>query len=220
MRIGYAVAAGIAAVIAAVAIFLASAERRVIGTNTIGPLYAAVSLFPERPVCERVKRVPAGAGYLRLRVELTESIVKGAGSSSTIRGIRVDLADSRGRLASGVAHDFEEGLIEVPLSREGRAARNARLCVHSLDRRLLSLFGEDKRPFPGAPPDKWEQRFAVTFLQSDPSSRLARVDTVAERYELTQGGLVGGWTLWLAGLLAVAASTLALWLVARGPRRR
>lgn len=220
MRTRYAVAAGLVAVIAAVAISLASSERRVIGTNTVAPLYAAVTLLPEKPACERIKRVPAGAGYLRLNMQLPETVVKEADRSSSIDGVRATLADSRGTLASGVARGFEGGPVEVPLLRETRGARHARLCVRSLDRRTLALFGEQKRPFPGAPLEKRDERFAVTFLQPEPSSRLARADAAPKRYELGHWGLIGGWGLWLAGVLAVCASALALWLVARGLPRR
>jgi hypothetical protein len=220
MKIGYAVAAGVAAVIAAVAIFLLHSERRVIGTNTVAPLYGAVTLFPEKAACETIKRVPAGAGYLRLKVQLTETVVEEADPSASIRGIRVALSDPRGRSTSGVARGFEEGPVEVPLASETRGARSARLCVRSLDRRLLTLFGEQKRPFPGAPAEKRDERFAIAFLQPEPSSRLTRADATGKRYEFGHAGLVGGWALWAAGVLALAAAALALWLVARRLPRR
>ena len=216
MRVRYAVAAGVAVVIAAVSVFLLHSERRVIGTNTIAPLYGAVPLLPEKPACERVKRVPSGAGRLRLKVQLTETLVEGTDPSASINGLRVTLLDAPNRATSGIARDFTEGSVEVPLARETEGASNARLCVHSLDPRLLTLFGEQKRPFPGAPVDKRDERFAVAFLQPEASSRLDRADAVVKRYEFGHAGLVGGWALWLGGLLALCASGLALWLVARG----
>jgi hypothetical protein len=223
MRTRYAVAAGVAVVVAAVAIFLASSERRVIGTNVVAPLYGAVALTDEQAVCERAPHVPAGAEYVRLRVELTETVIEGSEPSASIRGLRVALSDPRGPIAKGTVRDFREGPVEIPLSRETRRAREGRFCVRGLDRRLLSLFGERKRRFKGARPPRLQggprrylDRFAIAFLQAEPSSRLARADAVADRYRFGHAGGVGGWALWVAGLLALAASALALWLVVKG----
>jgi hypothetical protein len=215
MRPRYAVAAGIAAVAAGVALFLLSSERRVIGTNTIAPLVSAVYLYPNATVCERISHVPSGAGYVRLRIELARTAVEGSEPSASIRGIRVILSDSRGRISFGSALGFREGVIEVPLAREIRRATDARLCIRSLDSRQLVVFGEEKKPFAGAPPAKREDRFGVIFLQPDGSSRLARAETIVKRFEFGHAGAIGGWALYLAALLALIASGIALWLVAR-----
>ncbi len=218
MRRRHAVAAGIAVVLVPVALFLLSSERRVIGTNTIAPLYAAVNVFPDEQACEQLKRVPAGAERVRLRAELTETVVEGSDPDSSIEGIRVALGDSSGRISSGEALGFREGEVEIPLDQptpsRGRSGRS-RICARNLDQRLLTLFGEEKKPFKGAPPAKRDHRFAVSFLQGEPTRQLARAETVERRYEFGHAGFIGGWGLWLAGLLALAAGGLALWLAAR-----
>jgi hypothetical protein len=209
----FAAAVGVAAVVAAICLFSFGSDRRVVGTNTIAPMIS-VELLPEKPVCERTEDVPAGAGVVRVRAERKTTANRGSEPSS-IAGLRVELKDSRGRISAGTVFGPREGLIEVPMRPATRAAPEARVCVLNLDTDSLLLFGEQKRPFEGATQAQREVRVGLTFLEDEPSTWFSRAGTIVSRFGYGHAGWVGGWAIWFAGILAIAASMLALWQTVR-----
>jgi len=218
MRVRWAAAAGIAAVLAAVVIFLSGSDHRIRGTNTVAPLIS-IRTLKVSPACYGVAHLPGGASYLRIRAEAR---------SGEIDRLRAVIGNRRGNLISeGVVRDVPSGRrVDVPLQPETRGAGDALVCVYNRGREPLILFGENKRPFKGAPVERWNQELAMTFLEPEPSNWWARRGLIADRYRLGHTGVVASTGFWVAIVLALAAATLALRLVAisaageRARRRR
>jgi hypothetical protein len=79
------------------------------------------------------------------------------------------------------------------------------------------LSGELKR----APHGHGARRLVVSlvFLRPGSSSWLSRAGSIEERYANSQGGFVGGWTLWFAALCAIGGAGIAFfWAVSRAGR--
>lgn len=135
--------------------------------------------------------------------------------SGQIEGLRVVIGNRRGHLISeGSVRDVPSGRgVEVPLRPETTGASQALLCVSNRGREPLILFGENKRPYKGAPVSTWNQQLAMTFLEPEPSTWWARRGLIADRYRLGHAGALGTWAFWAAILLALAAAVLALRLV-------
>jgi hypothetical protein len=205
MRVRWAAAAGIAAVLAAIAIFLSGSDRRVAGTNTIAP-FISIETVKRLQACQRVPHLPGGARFVRFEART---------ASGEIEAMRVVIGDRRGRLISeGGVRDVPDGEeVDVPLRPETKGASRALVCIYNRGREPIRLFGENKRPFKGADVSLWRQMIAMTFLEPEPSSWFARRDLIVDRYRLGHAGAIGEWELWLALLLALAASGLALRLV-------
>ena len=60
---------------------------------------------------------------------------------------------------------------------------------------------------------------SAAFLLPGSASWFSLTGTMADRYANSQTGLTGGWSLWLAVLLVLAAAGLGLWAVVM-PRER
>jgi hypothetical protein len=225
MRTRYAAAAGAAAVAVAVGVFLLIPHHPIAGTNTIAPLNPVVGLGGGKSVCEEVPRLPSDAGSVRLRAARGTPVEVYAADRNTSRfdsiaGLTVTIEDRRGgRISSGTVRDVDSGKITVPLRPVPPAAAPVRLCVSNLDRQVVSVFGELKRPFPGAPLAQQEPVVGMTFLEAESQTWLSRLTTIARRYGYGHAGILGSWALALAGLLAVALSALAMRQIVRDAER-
>ena len=210
VSVRWALAAGIALIVAALGAFLLIPDERVVGTNTVAPLNPVRSLHTGKRACQELPRVPENAGVARLRAE----------TDSGRPSFRLRILDRRGAIAAGEASERPNGRIDVELSPATRSSGEARICVTNTSDERLRLFGEQKRPYKGAPIRLWAERYAVAFLAERSSSWASRAGVIADRFRLGHAGAVGTWGLWLALLLAAGAAVLAIWQLARDLARR
>jgi hypothetical protein len=204
VRVRYAAAAGAAAVATAIGFFLFLPHHMVAGTNKVAPLAPVVHQKPGTRVCTQVDDLPAEAGTVRVRIASERSSV-----------LRVLIADARGRIGAGTAEDAGSGNVSVPLSRPTRATPKARLCILNLTRKAFTLYGESPvrggtpRPTPG-----------IAFLDADSSNWFSHLGEIETGYGYSHVGAIGSWGVWAAGILAAAASLLALGLICRKTSER
>jgi hypothetical protein len=200
-----AAAAGAVLIVIAVLAFSLGKHPVVAGTNTAAPLYAALELPRGEARCQTVSRVPAGATHLRVVVT---SVTGPAGR------LHVNIAPTEGGqvAVAGRKRVRPAGLV-IRLERKTRAVHPATVCMTYLGRGRMILAGEIKRvpPREAAPGEPERGVASIVFLQRGLSSWASRRDTIAERFDNAQPGFVGGWSLWAAALLAVAAAVTALW---------
>ena len=220
MPIRYAVAGGIAVVAAAVGAFLFIPQHKILATNTSTRMAALIPVGTRKPHCERIHSVPSGAGYVRLGVVAAPTgpaiaARRNFSSFGTVAGVRVLIADDRGRIGSGSRSRFPSGRVDVPLQRPTRTARNPHICVFNLGHRIISLAGEWKAPRSGTAGPK----LAVTFLAADRSVWLSDAGTIVRRFGYAHAGAVGTWALWFALALMVGATGLAFRLIVVRARR-
>ena len=78
---------------------------------------------------------------------------------------RLRIFDRRGAIAAGEASERPDGRINVELEpRDAIVGRRPRVCVINSGDERLRLFGEQKRPYKGAPIERWAERYSVVFL--------------------------------------------------------
>jgi hypothetical protein len=187
----------------------------VAGANSAAPLFGALRLPSGGVRCQYVARVPAKAN----RVRPVATAVSG-----TSRVLRVKLVDQRGVIAKGIKKDLHRGTNAITLNRVTRTAHRAGICFSNGGDGLIVLAGENKRVRgrqKGAPGKKAGVA-SVVFLRPHVSTWGSRRAVIADRFDNSQPGVLGAWSLWLAVLLVAGAAGLAFWwLVFRlEPRRR
>jgi hypothetical protein len=204
-------AAGVGVVITAVAalVFLDTRHPEVAGTNSVAPYAPAWSIPAESTRCQTLRRVPGGANRVRMALSSVpdDGVIQAAIQR---RGIPIAQGAIQPRL----------GNVNFKLGRQTPAIDRARLCVSNLGRQRLVFLGEHKRTRKHPEARMKRPVPSVIFLKRGTSSWLGRAGTVIKRFGYVQAGIFGGWSLWLAGALAVAMFALALWavIVQRGPR--
>ena len=209
------VGAAAGAILIAAAIFAISVSSHpvVAGTNDVEPISPTVSIPGGGQSCQRVSHVPWGADRLKLLVTFLED---GANH------LRVKIADPRGLASAGDLKPLSPGERLVDLRPRTRAAQRATLCLINPGQGRIWIGGDLKRA-PGQPRGPHGQRQNVAsaiFLRPGSSSWAAQTGTIADRFGNAQTGPLGGWTLWLAALLAIAAAALGIWSVVVLPARR
>jgi hypothetical protein len=207
-----AAAAGAALIVAALLTFSLSSRPVVAGHSAVEPVRTAVYLATGSRQCQTVSRLPAGADRLQLRVN---HVTGGA------RVLRVEISDRRGPIAAADVKPAAEGEAVVRLRPRTREAHPATLCFSNPSRGQINLGGDAKRA-PAGPKGKFQKPLVASavFLRPGSSSWFAQRNLIAERYANSQTGVTGGWSLWIAGLLAVAAILIGLWAVLALPERR
>jgi hypothetical protein len=215
MRTRLAAAAAGCILIAAVIVAFALRSHPVIaGTSGVEPIRPTVFLGGGNArQCQPLSRVPRGADRMRLLVTYLEG---GA------RHLHVEVSDRRGPVAVGDLNPARIGEREIKLRPLTRPARGATLCLSNPGPGTIVVGGDAKKAKEGANgrrrPDK-QGVASVAFLRPGSSSWFAQTGTIADRYANSQTGVTGGWSLWLAVLLAISAALLGLWSVVGWPER-
>lgn len=199
-----ALAAGLILIAAAVLAFASSSNPPKVGTNAVEPSEPSVFLGPRTQHCQRVSRVPAGAS--RVQVIVTR-LIEGA------RRLRVEIIDRGHPVSSGTQ-------LVVPVVNRIRvhphtpAVHRARVCFSNPGKGRIAISGGPKRP-PGARAGDGERRLVASlfFLRHGSASWVSQTGAIADRYANAQTGPLGGWSIWAAALLAIAAAALAIWSV-------
>jgi hypothetical protein len=205
--------AGTILIAAAVFAFSLSSHPVIAGTNTVEPVTPSVSVEGGQPQCQRIARVPAGADRLKLLV----TFVTGGAHS-----LHIEITDPRGIVSTGDLTPATPGAKLIKLKPPTRAAHRATLCLSHPGSGRVMIGGDLKRS-PGEPKGKEAEKQGVAsaiFLRPGSSSWVAETDTIADRYANTQAGLLGGWAVWLAALLAIGAAVMGIWSVVILPGRR
>ena len=199
-----AAAAGIVLVVAAVLAFLHGKHPVVAGTNTAAPVIAAIPLSGDETRCQAVSRVPARTSHVRVVVD---SMVGPAGR------LRVTIYGPGRLFAAKGGTRVNPGGVVIPLVRRTTGLHPGTLCLSYLGQGRVVLAGERKRvPRQYALPGEERRAVAsVVYLRPGLSSWGARREVIVERFGNAQAGSFGGWSLWAAGALALAAALLALW---------
>jgi hypothetical protein len=213
MRLRLAAAAvGVVLIAAAVLAESLSSQPMVAGHSSVEPVRPALYVVAGAPQCQTLSRLPAGAD----RVELQINNVTGGA-----RRLRADISDPNGPLTAGELSSVSPGQAVVELRPRTRAAHPATLCFSNPGPGRIVLGGDAKRP-PTGPKGKFQKPLAATavFLRPGSSSWFAQTGTIAERYANSQTGITGGWSLWLAIALAIAAALVGLWAALGWPGRR
>ncbi len=179
------------------------------GVETEGP-----SVYLEgTPQCQRVARVPRGADRLKL---LVTYVTGGA------RHLHVEITDPRGPVSAGDLKPVSEGEALVTLKPPTRAAHRATLCLSNPgDGRIVISGGQKRVPKSGFGQSAKKRYIAsAIFLRPGSASWVSQTGNIADRYANAQTGpLDGGWSVWFAGLLAIAAVAVGLFSVVVLPGR-
>lgn len=210
-----AAAAGAILIAAAVFAFSVNSHALIAGSSTVEPITPSVIVEGGQQQCQALSRIPRGADRLRLLVTF---VTGGA------RHLHVAITDPRGPVAAGDLKPARPGERLIKLRPRTRAAHRAKLCFSNPGDGRIMIGGDQKR-LPGSPKGQSNgvQRTGVasaTFLRPGLSSWVSQTGTIADRFANAQTGLTGGWSVWLAALLAIVAAALAIWSVVVVPRRR
>lgn len=207
-----AAAAGVALIVAAVLAYSLSSQPVVAGHSAVEPVRPALYLTPQARQCQVVSRLPAGADRIRLQIN---NVTRDAGL------LVVRVSDRDGRVTSGQLKPSRLGDVVVRLRRKTRAAHPASLCFSNSGVGVITLGGDAKRP-PAGPRGKFQKPLVASavFLRPGSAKRLTQSDEIIDRYANSQTGITGGWSLWLAALLAIAAIAIGLWAVLTPSERR
>jgi hypothetical protein len=204
-------AAGVIVIAAAVLAFALSSNPTKAGTNTVEPAVPSVFLGREAQHCQRISRVPADAN--RVQVIVTR-LTEGA------RRLRVEI-DVRGRPVSSGTQQVVPVVNRIRLHPHTPAAHRARICFSNPGKGRIAISGGPKR-LPGARGKNGEKRpvASVIFLRHGSASWVSQTGVIADRYANAQTGPLGGWSLWAAALIAIAAAALAIWSLVFRPEER
>jgi hypothetical protein len=206
-------AAAVGAVLIAAAIIGSSLHSGPVtaATNSVEP--EAPSVFLEgHPHCQRISHVPRGADRLKL---LVTYVIGGA------RHLHVAITDRRGVVTAGDAKPVSEGETLVRLKPRTRAARRATLCLSNPGEGRIVIGGAAKRIPKSGLGKTAQKRFIASaiFLRPGSASWVSQTGNIANRYANAQTGPLGGWSVWFAALLAIAAAAVALFTVVGLPGR-
>jgi hypothetical protein len=206
-----ALAAGVILIAAAVLAFALSSNPPKAGTNTVEPSVPSVFLGRGAQHCQRVSRVPAETS--RVQVIVTR-LTEGA------RRLRVEVT-KRGNVVSSGTQQVVPVVNRIRLHPHTPAVRRAQICFSNPGKGRIAISGGPKR-LPGARGRNGEKRpvASLIFLRHGSASWVSQTGTIADRYANAQTGPLGGWSLWAAALLAIAAAALAIWCVVLQPERR
>ena len=201
-RLAAAIAGG-ALILGVVAVYALGKHPMVAGSNRVAPLYAAPEVPSNAAHCQPLVRVPAKANRVRLVA---------TGVQDPPGTLRVKIGDQSGPFDKGVKKQVYPGTLAIGLNRPTRSAHRAQICFVNRGRGRIVLAGERKRITHEASAKSKTRRVAsVVFIRPHKSTWLARRDLIADRFDNSQPGGFGGWSLWLALALAAVATGLALW---------
>lgn len=201
-RLAAAIAGG-ALILGVVAAYALGMHPIVAGSNKVAPLYAGPQVPKDAAHCQPLVRVPAKAKRVR---------VVAAGVHNPPGTLRVKIGDESGPFDKGVKKQVYPGTLAIGLNRPTRAAHRAQICLVNRGRGRIVLAGERKLITHNANAAVQTRRAAsVVFIRPHKSTWLARRELIADRFDNSQPGGFGGWSLWLALALAAVATGLALW---------
>jgi hypothetical protein len=201
-RLAAAIAGG-ALILGVVAVYALGMHPMIAGSNQVAPLYVGPEVPKDAAHCQRLVRVPAKAKRVR---------VVAAGVQHPPGTLRVKIGDASGPFDKGVKKQVYPGTLAIGLNRPTRSAHRAQICFVNRGRGRIALAGERKLITHDANSAVQTRRVAsVVFIRPHKSTWLARRDLIADRFDNSQPGGFGGWSLWLALALAAAAIGLALW---------
>ena len=121
------------------------------------------------------------------------------------------IGDVSGPFDKGVKKQAYPGTLAIGLDRVTRSAHRGQICFVNRGRGRIVLAGERKRVKAGPVAGQIRHTASTVFVRTHKSTWLARRNVIADRFENAQPGGFGGWSLWLALVLAAAATGLALW---------
>jgi hypothetical protein len=195
--------AGGALIVGVAAVYVLGEHPMVAGTNKVAPLYAAREVPRDAARCQALVRVPAKANRVRL---IATGVQNPPGT------LRVKIGDASGPFDKGVKKLVYPGTLVIGLNRVTRSAHRAQICFVNRGSGRIVLAGERKRITHKAGTAASTRRMAsVVFIRPHRTTWIARRDLIAERFDNSQPGGFGGWSLWLALALAAIATGLALW---------
>ena len=195
--------AGALLIVGVIAAYALGKHPMVAGSNKVAPLFAALEVPSNTARCQKLVRVPAKAK----RVRLIATGVESPGGP-----LRVKIGDASGPFDKGVKKQVYPGTLAIGLIRPTRSAHRAQICFVNRGQGRIVLAGERKLITNNPAVKQRSRRLAsVVFVRAHKSTWLARRDVIADRFDNSQPGGFGGWSLWLALVLAVAATGLALW---------
>jgi hypothetical protein len=200
-RLAAAIAGG-ALILGVVAVYALGMHPMIAGSNKVAPLYVGPEVARDAAHCQPLVRVPAKANRVRL---VATAVHNPPGT------LRVKLGDESGPFDKGVKKQVYPGTLAIGLNRPTRAAHRGQICFVNRGKGSMVLAGERKRITHKAGAKKKTRLASVVFIRPHKSTWLARRDLIADRFDNSQPGGFGGWSLWLALALAVAATGLALW---------
>ena len=206
-------AAAVGVVLIAAAIIASSLHSSPVTAATNSVPAQTPSVFLEgAPQCQRLSHVPRGAD----RVQLLVTYVTGGA-----RHLHVAITDSRGPVSTGDLKPVGVGDARVKLKPRTRAAHRATLCLSNPGEGRIVISGASKRiPKSGVGQDVKKRPIAsAIFLRPGSASWVSQTGNVADRYANAQTGPVGGWSVWFAALLAIAAAAVGLIAVVVLPGR-
>src|SRR4051812_36698826 len=197
-------AAGVLLIAAAVLAFARSPNPPKAGTNTVDPNVPSVFLGRGAQHCQPVSRVPADA--TRAQVIVTR-LIEGA------RRLRVEIM-AHGRIVSSGTQQVVPVIDRIRLHPHTTAAHPAQICFSNPGKGRIAISGAPKRlPGPRGKEDDRRLVASVIFLRHGSASWASQAGTISDRYANAQSGPLGGWSLWAAGLFAIAAAALGIWSV-------
>jgi hypothetical protein len=203
-------AAGVILIAAAVLAFVLDSNPPKAGTNTVPSILPSVFLGRQAQHCQRVSRVPGNTN--RVEVIVTR-LIEGA------RRLRVEIV-RRGAVVASGTQPVVPVVNRIRLQPHTPALHRAQICFSNPDKGRIAIAGGPKR-LPGARGRNGDRRdiASVIFLRHGSVTWASQTGTIADRYANAQTGPLGGWSLWIAALLAVAAGGLAIWSVVLLPER-
>lgn len=220
---GAALAAAAAALLVALglAVPLTRPEPRLLSTNQHPNFGPAAFLAPGAEACQIDEDLPGEARTVRFAVGA--DAIAGPVSVTYRRAGRV--------IARGRSQTFTTGPLAVPLTGVEDDALSVELCVRNEGRVALSLGGAPAggaRDAAGSLPllenpaevagQAQPGRMRVEYPLDGARSPLSIARRVADRAGLLKASFIGGWTIWLALVLTLAAGAVGVVAVARAER--
>lgn len=205
-------AAGLVAVLAALAFDATRSVRRLAGSNGVGSVEFVAVVGAGQVFCQRAEDVPQGAGTMRMTIGTYDR-------PGPLLRSSVQSADGRRVLAGRLAPGWRQGIVDVPLgTSDAPGTPGALVCLANRGAHRIALGGAPLGRRAGARVDgrPARGRVRIEYVDGRRTSATDLAGTIASRMQVARG-LWGGAAPWVAlALLLLGVGGAARALLAAG----
>lgn len=198
MALRLVIVGGLVALLVGVGVAGAQSKRRQEASNLVAATRFVAVVEGGKAVCQRLERIPAGVGALRV-------LIGTYGAPGPDVGVRITAPGAPpvdGRLARG----FEQGDVLVPVPTTDRPRENARVCLRNLGTARIALGGADADPSQGLRlgGKPLAARYRIEYVGPERTSWWGLSGTLVDRAASLRSATPGSATLVLWAVLLVA----------------
>lgn len=215
MKPGVVLAICLAGLAAAVAVVMSDEAPRPSGANRVSASGFSIDVPPRSKLCQDFELV---AGDTASMVVAVANLPEPADPPRLdVAVVRDGRAIARGRVAGG----YPGGPLRVELAPAIPRATESQVCIANRGDTLVGFGSGSTPPEQAARVDGVGQlgRIRIEYFRPGSESWWALAPTVAHRFGLAKGDVLGSWSLWAAGLVLLLALGMSVRVVAAGGER-